>query len=83
MPTLSNSIAEGETSASVVPTITPEEAIKLALSEVTGNVKEIELDEDNNRMIYEYELEIEDGKSEYNDLIDASTGSLLMVSTES
>jgi len=76
-----NSSAEGEASASFVPAITPEEAIKLALGEVTGTVKEIELDEENNKMIYE--LEIENGKSEYNIHIDASTGSILMVSTES
>lgn len=69
-----NSSAEGEASALVAPAITPEEAIKLAVGEVTGNVKEIELDEENNRMIYE--LEIEDGNREYNVHVGASTESL-------
>lgn len=81
MMTPLSSAAEGEASTSFFPAITPEEAIKLALGEVTGNVKKIELEEENNKMIYE--LEIQDGKSEYNVHIDASTGSLLLVSTES
>lgn len=77
----SNSESEGKAAASFVPAITPEEAIKLALGEVPGDVKEIELDEENNQMIYE--LEIVDGKSEYDVHVDATTGSLLKVSTES
>ncbi|WP_306009663.1 PepSY domain-containing protein [Bacillus sp. MMSF_3328] len=72
---------ESAAAASTAPGITPEEAIKLALEEVKGNVKEIELDDEERRLIYE--LEIEEGKREYNVHIDAMTGSVLMVSTES
>jgi uncharacterized membrane protein YkoI len=71
----------GDTSISTAPAIMPEEAIKLALDEVTGDVQEIELDEENHNMIYE--LEIEEGSREYEVHIDAKTGSTLMVSTES
>lgn len=60
--------------------ITPEKAIELALNEVSGNVKEIELDEENYNLIYE--LEIEEGSKEYNVHVDAITGTVLMVSAE-
>jgi uncharacterized membrane protein YkoI len=76
-----NSPVSRESSTSTAPAIMPEEAIKLALDEVTGNVKEIELDEEDHNMIYE--LEIEEGSREYNVHVDAMTGSILMVSTES
>jgi uncharacterized membrane protein YkoI len=76
-----NSPVSGESSTSTAPVIMPEEAIKLALDEVTGNVKEIELDEEDHNLIYE--LEIKEGSREYNVHVDAMTGSILMVSTES
>ncbi|MDN4495241.1 PepSY domain-containing protein [Ureibacillus aquaedulcis] len=63
------------------PVIMPEEAIKLALAEVKGNVVEIELDEEDHYLIYE--LEIEEGNREYNVHVDAMTGSILVVDTES
>ena len=78
---LSSSPVSGEPSASTAPAIMPEEAIERALDEVTGNVKEIELDEEDHNLIYE--LEIEEGNKEYNVHVDAITGSILMVSTES
>jgi uncharacterized membrane protein YkoI len=72
----------GNPSTSTAPAIImPEEAIELALDEVTGSVKEIELDEEDHNIIYE--LEIEEGSREYNVHVDAITGSILMVSTES
>jgi uncharacterized membrane protein YkoI len=76
-----NSSVSGESSTSTAPVIMPEEAIKLALDEVKGNVKEIELDEEDHNIIYE--LEIEEGSREYNVHVDAMTGSILLVSTES
>lgn len=76
-----NTTVAGASTTSTAPVIMPEEAIKLALDEVKGSVKEIELDEDDHRLIYE--LEIEEGKREYNVHVDAMTGSILMVSTES
>jgi uncharacterized membrane protein YkoI len=83
LPASENSAAPEESSAaaSAAPEITPEEAIKVALEEVKGNVKEIELDDEDQRLIYE--LEIQEGKREYDVHIDAMTGSVLMVSTES
>jgi uncharacterized membrane protein YkoI len=78
---LSSSPVAGEPSASTAPAIMPEEAIERALDEVTGNVKEMELDEEDHNLIYE--LEIEEGSKEYNVHVDAITGSILMVSTES
>jgi uncharacterized membrane protein YkoI len=71
----------GAPSAQAAPVIMPEEAIERALDEVTGNVKEIDLDEEVHSIIYD--LEIEEGSREYNVHVDAITGSILMVSTES
>ncbi|HEY9577223.1 MAG TPA: PepSY domain-containing protein [Pseudobacillus sp.] len=68
-------------SSSTVPAIVPEEAIELALDKVTGDVKEIELDAENHKMVYE--IEIEEGSREHNVHVDAMTGSILMVGTES
>jgi uncharacterized membrane protein YkoI len=76
-----NSPVSGESSTSIAPVIMPEEAIRLALDEVIGNVREIELNEEDHNLIYE--LEIEDGSREYDVHVDATTGSLLMVSAES
>ena len=76
-----NSPISGKSSTPTALAIMPEEAIKLALDEVTGNIIEIELDEENHKMIYD--LEIEEGSREYNVHVDAMTGSILLVSTES
>jgi uncharacterized membrane protein YkoI len=76
-----NNPVSGKPSTSIAPVIMPEEAIELALDEVTGSVKEIELDEEDHNLIYE--LEIKEGSREYNVHVDAMTGSILMVSTES
>jgi uncharacterized membrane protein YkoI len=79
---LSSSPVAGESSTSTAPAIImPEEAIELALDEVTGSVKEIELDDEDHNMMYE--LEIEEGNREYEVHVDAITGSILLVSTES
>src|SRR3954452_2263845 len=65
-----NSPVSGESSTSTAPAIImPEEVIQLALDKVKGNVKEIELDEEDHNIIYE--LEIEEGSREYNVHVDA------------
>lgn len=78
IPTVMSNVAEEHSSAT--PVIMPEEAIELALEKVTGNVKDIELDEENHNMIYE--VEIEEGSKEHNVHVDAMSGSILMVDTE-
>ena len=45
-----NRPVSGKSSTSTAAIIMPEEAIKLALDEVTGNVKEIELDEEDHNL---------------------------------
>ena len=75
-----NNPVSGKSSTDAAPAILPEDAIKLALDEVTGNVKDIELDEEDDNTIYE--IEIEEGNREYNVHVDATTGSILLVSTE-
>jgi uncharacterized membrane protein YkoI len=57
--------------------ITPEEAIKIAIKEVNGNVEEIELEKDNGILIYD--LEINNQKKEYTVNIKANSGSIVKV----
>ena len=57
-------------------TILPaKEAIAIALKHSPGAVKEVELDDDDNRA--HFEIEIKDGKYEYEFEIDAITGKIL------
>ena len=55
--------------------ITTKEAIAIALEHSPGTVKEVELDDDDKRA--HFEIEIKDGKYEYEFEIDAITGEVL------
>ena len=55
--------------------ITEEAAVKIAMKQAKGTVTEIELDEDDGRVIYE--IEIKDGKYDYDFDIDAISGEVL------
>ncbi|AOV08977.1 PepSY domain-containing protein [Sporosarcina ureilytica] len=55
--------------------LTVEEAIAIARQHASGTVKEIELDNDDGRLYYE--IEMKDGKYEYELDIDAYTGDVL------
>jgi uncharacterized membrane protein YkoI len=55
--------------------ITAKEAIAIALKHSPGTVKEVELDDDDKRA--HFEIEIKDGKYEYEFEIDAITGEIL------
>lgn len=55
--------------------LTAEEAIAVARQHASGTVKEVELDKDDGRLIYE--IEMKDGKYEYDLDIDAYTGEVL------
>ena len=55
--------------------ITEKAAIEIAMKQAKGTVTEIELDEDDGRVIYE--IEIKDGKYEYDFDIDAISGEVL------
>ena len=56
-------------------TISQEEAIKIAQSKAAGKVISIELDTEDNNLVYE--IEIRNGKMEYDFEIDATTGAIL------
>jgi len=55
--------------------ITEKAAIKIAMKQTKGTVTEVEMDEDDGRVIYE--IEIEDGKYDYDFDIDAISGEVL------
>lgn len=55
--------------------LTQQEALDIATAEFNGKLKEIELDDDNGRMIYEIELKNGDQEAEFD--IDAETGDIL------
>ena len=55
--------------------LTQDEAIAVAMKSAKGKVTEIELDEDDDRFVYE--IEIHDGQIEYDFEIDAVTGTVL------
>lgn len=55
--------------------ISQEQAIKIAQSKAAGTVTSIELDTENNVQVYE--IEIRNGKTEYDFDIDATTGEIL------
>lgn len=66
--------------ASEKQVITQEQAIAIAMKSAKGNVTEIELDEDDNQLVYE--IEIRDGQMEYDFEIDAVTGAMLKFDQE-
>lgn len=55
--------------------ITEKQAIEIAQAKAKGTVTGLELDEDDNRLIYE--IEIRNGKMEYDFEIDAKTGDII------
>jgi len=55
--------------------ITEKAAIEIAMKQAKGTVTEVELDEDDGRVIYE--IEIKDGKYDYDFYIDATSGEVL------
>ena len=56
-------------------TISQEQAIDIALAKAAGTVTEIELDDDDNVLVYE--IEIRNGKMEYDFKIDAISGAIV------
>ncbi|MER2089731.1 MAG: PepSY domain-containing protein [Sporosarcina sp.] len=55
--------------------ITKEAAVQIAMKQAKGTATEVELDEDDGRVVYE--IEIKDGKYEYDFDIDAISGEVL------
>lgn len=55
--------------------LTKQQAIQIAQSKASGKVTEVELDDDDNRLVYE--IEIRNGKMEYDFEIDAKTGAII------
>lgn len=55
--------------------LTKQQAIQIAQSKASGKVTEVELDDDDNHLVYE--IEIRNGKMEYDFEIDAKTGAIL------
>ena len=55
--------------------LTKDEAIAIAKKRAAGNVKEIEMDEDDGRKVYE--IEMRDGEFKYEIKLDAKTGEIL------
>ncbi|WP_052345692.1 PepSY domain-containing protein [Paucisalibacillus sp. EB02] len=60
--------------------ISTDEAKKIALAEFNGTIKELELDEDDDRLIYEIEIKSENGEAEMD--IDAYTGEIISISID-
>ncbi|GAB3045469.1 PepSY domain-containing protein [Virgibacillus ainsalahensis] len=60
--------------------ITTEEAGKIALNEFSGTIVELELDEDDDRLVYEIEIENGDNEAEFD--IDAHTGEIFEMDME-
>lgn len=56
-------------------TISQEQAISIALAKAAGTVTEVELDDDDNALVYE--IEIRNGKMEYDFKIDAVSGAIV------
>jgi uncharacterized membrane protein YkoI len=69
-----------KTSPSTKTVISTEEAKKIALSNFAGDIKELELDEDDNRLIYEIEIVNGNRKAEIE--VDAYTGAVLVLEIE-
>lgn len=55
--------------------ISQQQAIDIALAKAAGTVTEVELDSDNNELVYE--IEIRNGKMEYDFKIDAQSGAIV------
>src|SRR5690625_6010786 len=57
------------------PKLNHDEVIKLVSEQYPGDVTEIELEKDHNRVVYE--IEIRDGHSEYELKVDGNTGEIM------
>ncbi|MER2046829.1 MAG: PepSY domain-containing protein [Solibacillus sp.] len=66
---------KGKDSSNTSAVITEKQAIEIAQAKAKGTVTDLELDEDDNRLIYE--IEIRNGKMEYDFEIDAKTGDII------
>ncbi|MGN7479853.1 PepSY domain-containing protein [Solibacillus silvestris] len=74
--TASPAQAEAETKKNAVSqTISQQQAIQIAQLKAPGKVTNFEMDEDDNRLVYE--IEIRNGKMEYDFEIDANTGVII------
>ena len=60
-------------------TIGEKEAKRIALSHVAGKVEDVELDEEDGRLIYEIEIEVESEDVDAEVLIDAITGEVMTI----
>ncbi|KHF40195.1 PepSY domain-containing protein [Halalkalibacter okhensis] len=56
-----------------------EEAIRIALSHIDGTVDDVDLEEENGKLIYEIEMELKDEDVEVDVIIDAITGELITI----
>ena len=74
-PVKTDGTVKATDSANNSSVITEEQAIEIAQAKAKGTVTDIELDEDDNRLIYE--IEIRNGKMEYDFEIDAKTGDII------
>lgn len=61
--------------------ISPEQARRTALARVPGTVIESELDMENGKVVYEFEIRDKDGKS-FDVLVDAKTGEIVAVEND-
>ena len=70
-----SSVLPSATASKQSATISQQKAIDIALAKAAGTVTEIELDENDNQLVYE--IEIRNGKMEYDFEIDAITGAIV------
>ena len=73
--TAKTSTKESKVEGSKRVILTKDQAIAIAMKQAKGKVTDFELDDDDDRKVYE--IEIEDGKYEYEFEIDAFTGEVL------
>ena len=67
--------AASEQKKSATTILSKQQAIQIAQSKASGKVTDVELDKDDNRLVYE--IEIRNGKMEYDFEIDAQTGAII------
>ena len=67
--------AVSEQKNSTATILSKQQAIQIAQSKASGKVTDVELDKDDNRLVYE--IEIRNGKMEYDFEIDAQTGAII------
>ena len=73
-------VKEDKTDDNKKVVISKDEAKKIALAEFDGTIKELDLDEDDDRLIYEIEIESANGEAEMD--IDAYTGEIISISID-